>query len=242
MSETNDQYIHQHANDPSSELFTSNVVERFSQEGESKFAEEYPCIQNRISLSITATTHTYALPDNVRSIRRVTWKGKKLDPLPHRNFREVFQAATQSGDPFWYVFNNIGLNNIRLFPTPSVNVTQQTTDLYNETAILAGVIVDYFQMPDFVTATIPLYIRRRLLKSYALYGCFNIEGEGQNLKSAKYHLKKFNFLKEKYKDLLNDLHNKPRKLIVSGGGIDTFFPASPVLPVSRFGTAVDIGE
>ncbi len=242
MSETNDQYIHQHANDPSGELFSGNVVTRFSQQGDQDFAEECPCIHKRISLTITSNSHTYTLPDDVLSLRRVTWKGKKLDPLPHRGFREAFQAATQQGDPFWYIYNNIGLNQIRLFPTPNVSVAQATTDLYSEAAVMASVIVDYFQAPDFMNAVIPLYVRRRLLKSYALYGCFNIEGEGQNLKNAQYHLKKYQFLRVKYKLLLNELHNKPRKLVVSGIQASNYFPGSPILPVSRYGQSVDRGE
>ncbi len=242
MSETNDQYIHQHANDPDSDLFASDVITRFSQQGEQDFAEECPCIHKRISLNVTAYSHTYNLPDDVLSLRRVTWKGKKLDPLPHRGFREVFQSATQAGDPFWYIFNNIGLNQIRLFPTPSSSLAPPTSSLYAEVAINAGVIVDYFQAPDFVNAVIPLYVRRRLLKAYALYGCFNIEGEGQNLKNAQYHLKKYQFLRGKYKQLINDLHNKPRKLVVSGIQASNYFPGSPILPVSRYGQSVDRGE
>src|SRR4051812_33857872 len=113
-----DTYSHQYLNDPDSELFTSTLVSRLSNEGENDFAVTSPCIVKRISLTITAGTSTYTLPDDVKSIRRITWKGIKLDPLTQRNFRELFQSATQTGKPFWYVFNNVGLNQIQFFPNP----------------------------------------------------------------------------------------------------------------------------
>lgn len=239
---TDNQYIHEHLNDPSEDLTQSTLIDRFTKEAEEDFSDDVPCIHARVSLDITSGLHTYALPDAVRSIRRITWKGKKLDPLPQRQFREIFQGNSSQGEPFWYIFNNIGLNQIRFYPVPSETIASTTANLYG-TEIGNRVIVDYFQMPDFVNAKIPLYFRRRLLKSYILYSCFNVEGEGQNLKNAKYHLTKYNFLKAKYQQLLNDLHNKPRKLVIgTGGGANNYFPASPVLPVSRFGVSVDTGE
>lgn len=262
-----DTYVHRHLNDPNAVNTSSTTVNRLSQEGENDFAVEYPCIIKRISLTVTSGVALATLPDDVKSIKRITWKGYKLDPLPQRNFREVFQNATQTGRPFWYVFNNVGQNVIQLFPAPNEdlplgsNLFDSLTGLFDDqqglfdsfTGANLGTdlfganipnccIVEYYQIPDFVNATIPNYFRRRLLKSYVLRGCFNIEGQGQNRKASEYYKNRWRFLKDKYGELLHDLHNKPRKLIVNGISSSYFFPGNPILPINKFGTSVDAGE
>jgi hypothetical protein len=325
------QYASSHLNDPSRTLFSESKLNRLSNEGENNFAVEYPCILKRISLSTTVATasdfdsmtgdfdsatgnfddagssvtyvNPFTLPDDVISIRRVTWKGYKLDPLPHRNAREVFQNMTQLGRPFWYIFNNVGQNLIQLFPGPNeqlpiITSTSRTFDDtpgdfdsttgefdshttagtvqgsggldfdstpglfddqpglfddgggagFNSQTNLYGTnidkcfIVEYYQAPDFTDAKIPAYIRRRLLKNYIMRGCFNIEGQGQNMKASKYYKERWRMLKEMYGNLLSELHNKPRKLVVNGISASYFFPGVPLLPIDRFGTSVDAGE
>jgi hypothetical protein len=241
MPQSFEDYTHNALNDPDDELFSVDTVDRFSQAAEEEFANEFPCIQHRVALSIVSGTSTYELSDNVLSIRRITWKGKKLDPLPHRNFRESFQSATQSGTPFWYVYNNIGLNQIKFFPAPNETISSITTNLYGS-EIASRVIVDYFRTPDFSSYTIPAYFRRRLLRAGTVSSCFAIEGEGQNLKASKYFKSRWQFLKQQYSLLLGELHNKPRKLVLGSCGTQGFFPGSPMLPMSRYGISLDAGE
>ena len=264
-----DTYAHRNLNDPGKVNSTSNTVSRLSGEAENNFAVEFPCILKRISLTVSIGESLVTLPDDVVSIRRVSWKGYKLDPLPQRNFREVFQNATQVGRPFWYVFNNVGQNLIQLFPAANealpvgagANLFDSNTGLFDSAGGLfdtftgANVgtnlyssnipnccIVEYFQAPDFVSAVIPSYIRKRLLKSFVLRGCFNIEGQGQNRKASAYFKDRWRMLKEMYGGLLDELHNKPRKLIVNGITSSYFFPGNPILPIDKFGTSVDAGE
>jgi hypothetical protein len=221
-------------------LWSSETIIRFSQEGENNFADVYPCILVRISLSTTRGVARYTLPENVRSIRRITWKGFKLDPLGQRNMREVFSYATQIGKPYWYVFNNVGANIIQLFPIPDESITPSGKDLYSD-AITTDVIIEYFALPDYATLVIPEYFRRRLLKTYVMNRCFAIEGAGQNLKNRDYFANRWNYLRDKYGQLMLEIHNKSRKLCLNGITSSQFFPATPVLPVSRFGIGIDDG-
>lgn len=221
-------------------LWNSQTIIRFSQEAENDFAESFPCILVRMSLPITALQSTYTLPDNVKSIRRITWQSWKLDPLGQRNMREVFQYATQIGKPFWYVFNNIGANRIQFFPIPPFDIQPSGGDLYAD-AINTDVIIEYFRLPDYATYTIPDYFRRRVLKPWVLRSCFGIEGQGNNVKNRDYFTQKWETLKEKYGEFLNEIHNKSRKLCLNGITSYQFFPGSPILPVSRFGIGIDDG-
>lgn len=221
-------------------LWTSEQIIRSSQDGENTFVDEYPCILVRMSLPVVQGTSTYALPDNIRSIRRITWQGQKLDPLGQRNMREVFNAATQIGKPYWYVFNNVGANKIQFFPVPSDTINPSGGNLYAE-AIPTDVIIEYFILPDYATYTIPAYFRRRLLKTYVMLLCFGIEGPGQNLKNRDYFMNRWDQLKAKYGQFLDEIHNKSRKLCLNGITSSQFFPHTPILPVSRFGIGIDDG-
>lgn len=241
MSQTFVDYSSQYLNDPNNELFSDATINRFSQEGENAFAVEYPCILTRLALDITTGVAKYSIPDAVTSIRRVTWRGYKLDPLPDRAKRDVFNNATQVGRPFWYVFNNVGLNKLQFFPIPDETIVATQVDLFGA-GIRDNVVIEYFQAPNYTTKVIPTFIRKRLLKTYTLRGCFNVEGQGQSLKNAKYWKAKWVFLKDKYGNLLYELHNKPRKLVVNSITASYYFPGSPVLPIDRFGISVNTGE
>ena len=221
-------------------LWTGTQITRFSQEGENDFAEEFPCILTRLSLPVVKNQAVYNLPDSIRSIRRITWQGFKLDPLGQRNMREVFSYATQVGKPYWYVFNNVGANNLQFFPIPDQTIVPSGKDLYSD-AIITDVIIEYFILPDYAQYIIPIYFRRRLLKAYVLKNCFSIEGQGQNLKNRDYFNQRWMLLKQKYGMFLDEIHNKSRKLCLNGITSSQFFPASPILPVSRFGVGVDDG-
>ena len=95
-------------------LWDSTTITRFSQDAEEHFAHDCSCILTRVSLPVVVGQSTYTLSDNVLSIRRITHKGWKLDPLGQRNMREVFQYATQQGKPYWYIFNNIEMEMMKI--------------------------------------------------------------------------------------------------------------------------------
>lgn len=221
-------------------IWTDSTITRFSNNGEQAFTDEYPCIIKRIALTINANVPLYTLPDDVRSIRRISYQGQKLDPLGQRNMREVFNNPTQVGTPFWYIFNNLGQNNIQFFPIPPQAITPSGLNLFAE-AIPVDVIVEYFTQPDFNTYIIPMYFRRRLLKPYVVKMCFTVENQGQNVKYSKYWDQRWLLLKEKYGQFLDSIHNKSRKLCLNGITSNQFFPGSPLLPVSRFGIGIDDG-
>lgn len=222
-------------------IWSDTDIDRFAENGEADFAVQYPCIIDRVALSIVAGISEYTLQDYVTNIRRVTWKGTKVDPLPHRLFRDGFQGSgSQTGKPYWYIYNNIGQGKIKLFPAPSETIVSTTDNLWSS-AISTHCIVEYFRTSDSDAFIIPEYIRRRLLKSYVLRQCFSMENQGQNKKVSKYFNNKWQVLSKLYGELLDDLSNKPRKLVI-GSGTYQGFPGTPLLPIDRFGVSVNTGE
>jgi hypothetical protein len=221
-------------------LFSSATITRFANEAEDIFAREKQCIIERETIAITSGTHTYTLPDYIIDIRKITWKGKKLDPLSFQKLRNNLDMVS-TGTPDSYIYDNISASQIRFFPIPNENITSITTDLYGS-EILNRVIIEYYRNPDHSIYIIPPFFRRRLLKSYINRCCFSIEGSGQNLKAAKYWDNKWNYLKEQYGNLLEDLINEPRRIIMGGNAFERYVLPTPQLPYEYRGIGVDKGE
>jgi len=223
-------------------VFTTTQLNRYTLKAEQSFATEFPCLIDRISLPIVAGTSLYALPDNIINIRRITYRGKKLDPIPHRDLRECLDGSTASGTPTDYVYNNVGQMTIKLFPTPIETLTGLQANLFTPAVIRVECIVEFYTTSDGIDYRLPDYIRRRLLKASVLKQAFLAEGKGQNLKASKYWAGKWDYLKELYGNQVYDQLNAPRRLIANTGGVNRQILAAPVLPLSMQGTGVNIGE
>jgi hypothetical protein len=224
-------------------VWTSDDILRFLANAESDFCEEFPVLIDRWCLDIKNGIPEYTLPDYVVNIKRFTYKGAKLDPMPHRYFREAFQgAASQISTPYWYVHTNLGTNIIKLFPTPAEDLTTTDIGLW-DTNIENKCIVEFFRTPDEETGhTIPPYIRRRLLKCGVLKDCFSMENQGQNLKNSQYFDLKWKAMIKQYGNILQTLLAKPRRLAISDPSAYQNYPAAPVLPIDRYGIGVRTGE
>lgn len=223
-------------------LFDSATLSRFFNQGENIISDERPFLVDRLSLNLVAGTSTYTLPDYVRSIRRITYFGRYLDPLPRRGQRDIFQAATQMSRPFWYIFNNIGLNKIQLFPIPNVNVPIVTNLWSTGISQTAGCIVEFYRVTDNSSFVLPSWIKRQLLKQYVAQQTFQVDGLGNNLKMAQYFGKRWELRKGEFIGLLDELISKPRKLSLTNISGSGWFPGRPILPIDRFGTSIDTGE
>lgn len=223
-------------------LFSAATQTRFLNEGEDLFNTENPSILDRLSLTIIAGTNLYALPDYVVSIKRVTWLGWKIDAIDQRSIRETNLTGNETGTrPYNYVYNNIGQLSIQFFPTPSQSYAAVTGPTLWGSDIINTVIVEFWRTSDHSSFLIPTFFRSRLLSSYQSSKLFALEGRGQDLKSAKYHAKKWLFLKYKYANLMAELQQSPGRTIFGNSTIDSPI-LTPHLPFSRFGIGVREGE
>lgn len=221
-------------------LFESADYLRFYNQGEEEVSVDREFLVDRFSPAIVSGTPEYTLPDTYLSIKRVTYLGQKLDPLTRRNENEVFQSATQTGTPFWYVFNNIGANKIRLFPTPGDSLNAGV-NLWS-TDIPTSCIIEAYRVSDNATFVIPSWMKRRLLKQYVGLRLSMIDGAGYDKKAIKYFQAKWDIGKMTFVNLLDELHYLPRKLMVQDISSSNYFPGEPVLPIADFGISVDEGE
>lgn len=220
--------------------FLSSDLLRFWNQGEQEVSSDRPFLVDRFEVATSAGVGVYTLPDYVLSIRRITWLGKKLDPLPQRNFREVFQSNPAQGDPFWYIYNNIGANKIQLFPSPGATLTTGTdpwgADISNYC------IVEFYRATDNSTFVLPTWCKRQLLKYYVARRATSVDGPGNNLKLNQFFAQKWEQMKGEFVEVLNYLYTAPRKFVVSEIVGSNYFPGQPVLPVAQFGQSVDEGQ
>lgn len=222
-------------------LFDSTTVTRMVNQGEQSLSVEKPFLSDRYSFPTVIGTSVYTLPNYVTSIRRVTYKGTKLDPLPQRNQREVFQGATQVSKPFWYIFDNMGQNKISLFPAPAENLAAGSGATLYSSDIPNCVIVEFWRVTDNSIFVIPAYLRRQLLKQYSSRQLLTLEGPGQKKSLVKYYEQKWDVCKQSFIDHIDFMQGRPRKLIINSINAANYFPGSPMLPISRFGVGVDEG-
>jgi hypothetical protein len=213
-------------------LLGSVELERLVNQGETKISDDINFLAMRYSPTIVAGTADYTLPDYVRSIKRVTWKGYKLDPMPQKTRANVFQAATSQGRPYWYVYNNVGLNKISLFPIPSESVTAGT-NLWS-TDISTSAIVEFWRISDNSTYVIPDYFRRQLLRYFLTSRQYQQEGRRNRFNSAMYYKDRFAREIYNFESFLEEVQNRPTKRTVSQVPYTRSFPASPRLPIDRF--------
>ncbi len=221
-------------------LFSTADLTRFYNQGENEISTDIPFLVDRYTFATTSGVGTYTVPDYILSIRRVTWLGKKLEPLTARDQREVFQAATQSGTPYFYIFNNVGQNKLKLFPSPPT-VGAVSGNLWGNN-LKNGLVIEFYRATDNSTFVIPSWIKRRLLKAYVAKRSYAIDGAGSNLKLVDYYTNKWDYQKTLFRELLNDLYSTPRKLVVNSLGNTNHFPGEPILPVDLFGISVDEGQ
>jgi hypothetical protein len=223
---------------------SDNTLIRYMNQGEIECSIERPFLVKRISLAAVIGKQEYVLPDECISIRRVLWLGWKNDPLPMRNYRDVFQGQNyQKGRPFWYVYNNVGLQTIKMFPAPdqTTTVIPIETDCWKPSEILSAFIVEYYCTSDNLNLVLPPWIKRQLLKMYVSKMVYSNEGPLQSLKLAQYFAQKWELKKKEFFVLLDALYGEPRKLVTNQIVSNNYFPGSPVLPITRFGISVEPG-
>lgn len=155
----------------------------------------------------------------------------------------MFQNSTQVGTPFWYIYNDIGLNTLILFPCPPETLAAVPGDLWSQAAIgKLGLIVEFNRVADGFTFIIPPTLRRQLLKKYVAANAFMVDNANVNLKISNYFMKRWQTCKEELFDLLDELYEQPRQLVINDFNTFNWFPGSPVLPINRFGISVSEGE
>ena len=251
-------YLRRYLCDPGV-LWTDDYLSALAKEGEEKIALLVNCIVDRFALQVFEGIPNYTLPDSVIGIRRITWKGMKLDFLTPLQWRQMFpfsggystEGAFESsafaihafqtagmftdtshmGKPQFYGFQGSNREMVSLFPTPNESVMISPGDLYDSEIIGENVIVECYRLSDD-THTIPKFARRQLVKNYVMWKAFLKEGDSQNIKVAKYFEQKFAFGLTMFRASHNRIFSSKRRVLEDQIGASYYEVGKPQLPLN----------
>lgn len=229
-------------------IWSDQQLAQWSQDAIGQLAIEVNCIWCRECVPVTVGVSVITLPNYVRTLRRVTWRGRTLDA---ENWEEltmlgpatVFLAANSTGNietslskPLYYAMHPTNPYDIRFYPTPNESFTSSgEPNVYAPQVNTPSCIVDYYREPDTTntspTISIPAYILRRTQKAYVGWKAFASEGRGQDLRAASYYQMKWTFLIEQFRKI-NEGAFVGKKYAVEDGmlTIDGIRYPRPMLP------------
>ena len=232
-------------------IWTDAQLQQWSTDAEQDINKRIPSlIYFRFCLATTQGISVYTLPSYVRTVSRVSWLGRKLDPVNWDELTYLTPATAELqanapdtipsviGRPLYYAKHPTNPYDIRIFPTPNLTLPTNAQDPYSplpETASPQACIIACWRSIDYtfsdLTALLPNYIDRRTRKAYVLWKAFAAEGKGQNIKASDYYKQLYEFLIDKFIAINQGCYISKRYAIEDGLlTIDAFRYPRPILP------------
>lgn len=231
-------------------IWSESFIESLAAEAIGQIAIDVNCIWARECVATTSGISVIRLPNYVRTLRRVTWRGWTLDPVSWDGLIALTPATvfvntnspnsntdnTVLGRPLNYAMHPTDPYDIRLFPTPNESFTTSgEPDPYTPTANSPSCIIDYWRKPDSTNSnpviSLPPYILRRTQKAFVLWHAFAAEGKGQNLRASTYYKQRYEFLINRFR-LINEGCFVGKRYALDDGSLSTdgYFWPKPTLP------------
>jgi hypothetical protein len=193
------------------QIWANSQLEQWSTDAIGQIAVDVNCIWARECLATTARVSVYTLPTYVRSLRRVTWRSRSLEPQSWEELQlltpttifvspnNTLNIESSQSRPLFYAMHPTNAYDIRLYPTPDESFTiSGEPDPYSPTSNSPSCIIEYWRKPDDTgtkpTVSLPPYIARRTQKAYVLWKAFAAEGKGQDFQASNYYQKRYEFL------------------------------------------------
>lgn len=196
----------------SAQIWSDTYIQSLAVDAIGQIAIDVNCIYVRECVATQFGVSVIRLPNYVRTVRRVTWRGRTLDAMSFDELTLLTPATvfvdanspnsnieSSIGRPLFYAMHPTNPWDIRLYPTPNESFTTSgEPNPYAPTFNSPSCIVDSYRMPDSTstipTISLPIYIVRRTQKAYVLWKAFASEGKGQNLRASAYYKSKYDFL------------------------------------------------
>ena len=233
-------------------IWTDSLLSQLSADAEQEIVKQVDCLFHRFLLATTTGKSVYTLPNFVRGIRSIAWRGRKLEPASWEELTLLTPATaivsegggptypavgneTSVSKPLWYALHPTNLFDIRFYPCPNETFTDSAEDPYSPSPNGASCIVSCWRSPDSSesdqTALLPKYIDRRTRKAYVLWKAFEKDGQGQNSLAASFYKAKFDFLISQFRRINEGAFVSKRYSLDEGElSIDNFRYPKPMLP------------
>lgn len=236
-------------------IWSDSFLSRKAREAEEEIAQTIGCVIDRYCLEGNLGQELYELPTYIHTIRQITWKGKRLDPITYEELRGIIDpkpalgaafedtayndlafaaGATQLtiGEPRYYIYDTNGFNKILLYPVPNETLGTTAADLWAPAQIGSYCIAEITRNVDLTgnTYRVPTYLRRRLVKNYVLSKAFAMEGKGQDLEASEYYALQYNFWLLRCKSQwhkITRMNTRSRPDYPGGGRVEIAAPRFP---------------
>lgn len=200
-----------------SAIWTDEYINQLVSDAETDILGEIDCLFKRFYLATIANTSVYRLPSYVIGVKKVTYRGKQVDPLGWDEFQIISNNSyyvdpstnlIYSGIPRFYTLHPTNIRDIIFYPAPSEalsDVVDSDNDPYAPFLNEPHCTISCWRTIDDSdpTAALPPYIDRRTRKAYILSKAFGKEGKGQNLRAAQYYAKRYSTLLDNFKKINN---------------------------------------
>lgn len=197
-------------------IWTDAILDQFAADGAVDIVNRVPCIYHRFYLLASEGEAIYQAPSFVTGIKRITWRGKKLQPVNWEDmltlspmkapFDESSDPNDFQGTPQWYALNPSNIRHFRLFPAPNESLIDDVNEgVLGEDPYFPGegearcTISCWRSIDDSnPILALPSYIDRRTRKAYVLWKAFEKEGKGQDSRAAAFYQAKYEFLVQRF--------------------------------------------
>lgn len=229
----------------STPIWTDGQIEQWQKDALNQIAIEVNCVWAREIFPIKSHYSTYRLPNYVRTLELVTYRGKDLQELSWSDYQilaanSIFNAPNSNLNietysiPQFYVLHPTNTWEILFYPTPSEDLSGAGIDPYSPSREELAVVIQFWRTPDLNEVnpkfSLPAYIERRLVKAYVMWRAFSAEGKGQDLGASAYYKAKFDWLIAQFR-IFNQtpfISTRPN-LQPANINPDSFRPAKPSL-------------
>lgn len=187
-------------------IWTDTLLDELAEDAAKRINADVLCLYHKFYLATTTGLSVYTLPTKVKSISRITWLGKKIDPLSWEEMQIMnpmtafvsgaINIETSVSRPQWYALHPTNYRDIRFYPTPDLTLSATGGDPYSPTVNEQRCNITCWRNIDLTDslASLPSYIDRRTRKAYILWKAFEKESKGQDAQAANYYKKKYQFL------------------------------------------------
>jgi len=161
----------------------------------------------RAILPITAGISHYQLPSDVLSLRRIIYKGKKLDYGGSSRSRYFYPFNTSNNEPKTYQYGGANVTVIHLLPTPNETLADAGEDPWNVAESKSKCVIEYYCALDSsdVNKRLPDSFRDLLLRYPVLIDTFSQDTRANSIKIAN----KFKEREILFKPLYSQILQKP---------------------------------
>lgn len=209
-------YLRKFLNDPNGIIWVDNTINQYINQAETYIGDAINTIWVRFYLPIQNGIGTYVLPQNIKHITRITYRGFKIDILTQKELALLSPVyRTQNSRPRWASWQFDGMWTLRLYPNPNedllpTNVSGATFDSftfdiafnqgqatlgspYTDISLSSTCIISayLFVQESSSILSLPDYSASKVIRYYVLWKCFAMEGQGQDDDIAKYYKNKF---------------------------------------------------